>query len=401
MVCLVWIKKLILTVLVVLFIAGSAEIGLRISNALHIQNAPAKTIGNPLLVPSWQHQHQLKPLAVAYSKNPDTKNKVSIQINEWGGRGDSVAVPKQPGTFRILCLGDESTFAPLVDNSQTFCAELQRMLSPMVKGRGQLEVVNAGVPGHCPLLAYLQLKHSLLALQPDLVIYNFDMTDVADDYQVRPHVLLDENQKPKGCPHPSLALAQQPQQKICDQVLLIKRGVQIFVESAEETPTQSVRSDIGTPQGRLAWLRDQPVDWSLYINHALQPLVEMQELVSRHQAKFMVACIPKPWQISAAAANGKSVRAAYGMQNGKLYSNPYAFNELEQFCQQHTIQYFNPSNALKQQPQNENLFMQNAAAFSPRGHQMYAHQLANYIYRQYTKPTVSNAVTPASSTRKQ
>jgi SGNH hydrolase-like domain, acetyltransferase AlgX len=44
-------------------------------------------------------------------------------------------------------------------------------------------VINAGVASYSPLLEYLYLQHGGLALQPDLVILNLDLSDVFDDIQ--------------------------------------------------------------------------------------------------------------------------------------------------------------------------------------------------------------------------
>lgn len=396
-----WFKKLFLIILVALFLAGAAEIGLRITTVLNL-NSPAttaKTSTNPLLVPSWQHQYQLRPLALVQSRNPDSNQPIELKINEWGTRNEAIVVPKPNSTFRILCLGDESTFAPMVLQQQTFSAELHRMLQPMVKGRGELEVINAGVPGHCPLLASLQLKHSLIALQPDLVIYHFDMSDIADDYQARPHLLVEQGEI-KGCPHPSLAQKPQQQQQICEQVLLIKAGAQYFAETVGKEDSQNIKNEIGIPQGRLAWIRDQPVDWQIYIEHALEPLVAMQHLCQKSGAQFTVSCIPQPWQVSANASDGPGVRTAVGLQSGKMYSNSYPFDQVSKYCQEHQIPLHNPVSYFRQQPQNENLFLKNAATFSPRGHQFYAYQLANYVYQQYTRPASSEAKPPPNSQRR-
>ena len=84
---------------------------------------------------------------------------------------------------RVLVLGDETILGLDVANADTFAARLQDQLR--AAWRQPVEVINAAVPGDCPLLAALRLKHELLGLQPDIVICHFDMSDVADDYLYR------------------------------------------------------------------------------------------------------------------------------------------------------------------------------------------------------------------------
>lgn len=389
-----WIRKLILTGLAVLFLAGAAEIGLRMSTIWSKQDLRQKSAENPLLAPCWQAYYQLKPLTSLQNINPDTQLPVEVRVNEWGVRGGNIAIPKPPGTFRILNLGDESTLAPSTPESETFNAVLQQIMQPKMQDR--LEVINAGVPGYCPLLGYLKLKHTLLTLQPDLVIFHFDMSDVADDYNVRRQLVLDEQGIAQVCPHPQLATAQQPQQQFCEQLMLIKRGTQLWAEKVSKTDILQERLDIGAPLGNLSWTLDNPPDWTQYINHAYQPLMLMNELVQSSQAMFVVSSIPKPWQVSASACNEGGKRASVGLQRNKLYSNQVPFQSIANYCRTHNIRHVSVTEDLKAQPQPEGLFLNKEAEYSVRGHQVYAHLLATQLYRQYASPQTTQM--PARTT---
>ncbi|MEZ6049018.1 MAG: SGNH/GDSL hydrolase family protein [Planctomycetaceae bacterium] len=390
-----WIRKLVVTLLLVLFLAGSAEFGLRMSTVIHQQSLISSPTENDLVTPCWQAQYQLKPLSLHQSTNPDTLQPVIIRTNEWGVRGGNYSVPKPAGVFRILNLGDESTLAASVSDEETFSHQLQLAMQPMMKD--QLEVINAGVPGYCPLLGYLKLKHTLMALQPDLVIYHFDMTDIADDYRARRQLIL-ENGVAQVCPHPNLVNSTQPQQKFCQQLMLIQRGSELWAEKAGTTDLMSDRMDISSPLGRLSWTLDHPPDWSHYIDHALEPLALMKELVENSQAMFVVSTMPKPWQVSAAASNGGNIRASYGLNQNQLYASNVPFQTVQQYCSDHSLRYCSLTPYLRQAEHSENLFMQNAAEFSPNGHLFYARLLARSLYQQYTQPAPkANSSSPPTS----
>lgn len=84
-------------------------------------------------------------------------------------RDDDVVVPKPPGTFRVLVLGDSQT-SGYTDNDETYPARLEALLQRRA-GPARVEVLNAGVDGYGPQQAYLwYLKHGA-ALAPDLVIF--------------------------------------------------------------------------------------------------------------------------------------------------------------------------------------------------------------------------------------
>src|SRR5215216_5664747 len=70
-----------------------------------------------------------------------------MKTNSLGLRDDEVAVPKPPGTFRILVIGDSFVQASQVQVGQPFTEVLERALnaSPPAAGRPtHYDVVNAG-----------------------------------------------------------------------------------------------------------------------------------------------------------------------------------------------------------------------------------------------------------------
>jgi len=80
---------------------------------------------------------------------------------------------------RVLLLGDSFTFGLRVKDDETFARRLEEDLRGKF-GAAPVEVVSAGVLSYCPLLEYLQYRHHLHVLEPDLVVLNFDMSDVQD-----------------------------------------------------------------------------------------------------------------------------------------------------------------------------------------------------------------------------
>ena len=137
-----------------------------------------------LTVPSWHAHHELEPFqATDLPKSDAPEQTVEFRTNSLGLRGAEVAVPKPPEVYRIICVGDETILAPEVDDTSTYVKVLQRRLQAV--SNRPIEVINAAVPDYCPLLSYLQVKHRLAGLDPDLIIAHFDMSDVWDDRRFR------------------------------------------------------------------------------------------------------------------------------------------------------------------------------------------------------------------------
>jgi hypothetical protein len=66
--------------------------------------------------------------------------------------------------------------------------------------RPRVEVINGGVSSYSPILEYLFLEHVGLSLDPDLVVLNFDMTDVHDDVVRTGLAQLDAGGLPRAVP---------------------------------------------------------------------------------------------------------------------------------------------------------------------------------------------------------
>ncbi|MHC5212643.1 MAG: SGNH/GDSL hydrolase family protein [Planctomycetota bacterium] len=122
------------------------------------------------------------PAAVGWRWLPDqtvpSPHGYMLNINGYGLRdAREVAVPKPPGVFRVLCLGDSFTFGIETSEELTYVRLLEQRLAARAGGR-TVEVLNAGVNGmnSCQELAWLERYG--WALEPDVVTVGFVMNDV-------------------------------------------------------------------------------------------------------------------------------------------------------------------------------------------------------------------------------
>jgi len=122
----------------------------------------------------WTFQPNLKNVEVneVLADDKNTPSTYTYSTNELGFR--SPPLFPAGSRFRILAIGDSTTFGQHVADHETWPAQLQQLLDPEAK---QIEVINAGVIGASSFqgLAFLQTRG--LALQPDLVIATFGFGD--------------------------------------------------------------------------------------------------------------------------------------------------------------------------------------------------------------------------------
>jgi hypothetical protein len=119
---------------------------------------------------------------------------VPFETNSLGLRDREHASPKPASVVRLLMLGDSFTEGAGLILEDTVAKRVERALG--ARGCGAYEVVNAGVASYSPILEYLLLQRLGPTLQPDVVVLNFDMTDVHDDTVRTETATLD----PRGLP---------------------------------------------------------------------------------------------------------------------------------------------------------------------------------------------------------
>jgi len=94
-----------------------------------------------------------------------------IEINSLGFRGREVPVQKASGTFRIVALGDSTTFGYGETPLSSYPAQLEVALNARASSCGQrYEVINAGVEGYSARHVLARLEKEVLPLAPDLLI---------------------------------------------------------------------------------------------------------------------------------------------------------------------------------------------------------------------------------------
>ena len=154
--------------LVVLALAG-AEAGMRFLASRGRTEMTATHMADPVL------HHRIRPNVTARVRGVEFRtNSLGLHDREYPAR-------KPAGVFRILLLGDSMTEGGGLALEATVAKQAEAMLNTTGGCRSPVEVVNGGVASYSPILQYLYLQALAPIFEPDLVVLNFDMTDVHDD----------------------------------------------------------------------------------------------------------------------------------------------------------------------------------------------------------------------------
>ena len=97
--------------------------------------------------------------------------------NSLGYRGDEIIVPKPEGIYRIVAIGESTTYTSSVEDYHlSYPNQLQEILREA--GYSFVEVVNAGVPAYSSWEGLINLELRVLDLEPDLIIVYHGLNDI-------------------------------------------------------------------------------------------------------------------------------------------------------------------------------------------------------------------------------
>ncbi|HEY3175092.1 MAG TPA: SGNH/GDSL hydrolase family protein [Candidatus Polarisedimenticolia bacterium] len=99
-----------------------------------------------------------------------------FHTNAKGFNTPDVIYEKPPGTFRIVTLGDSSTFGWGVDTDRIYPHVLRDLLSRRHPGRA-IEVVNLGVCGYSSQQGRVLLRREALPYRPDVLVFSYGSND--------------------------------------------------------------------------------------------------------------------------------------------------------------------------------------------------------------------------------
>jgi len=136
----------------------------------------AAAVRDLLYVPDAELFFRLAPdLDVPKTGNPRI---FDLRTDSRGLRSAEPALPKPPGTYRVLAVGDSCTFGSGAGQADTWPAQLERELS---RARGDLrfEVLNAGVPGFTSYQALRYLEIEGFDLEPDAIAFTTAVNDAS------------------------------------------------------------------------------------------------------------------------------------------------------------------------------------------------------------------------------
>lgn len=94
----------------------------------------------------------------------------NAKINSKGFRDREFTFIKHPNIFRIVCLGDSTTFGYYNAEDRTYPFLLEKLLNKYSLKKNKFEVINLGIPAYTSFNNLKLFEYETVGLKPDLVI---------------------------------------------------------------------------------------------------------------------------------------------------------------------------------------------------------------------------------------
>ncbi|MBN2385153.1 hypothetical protein JXQ70_19945 [bacterium] len=130
---------------------------------------------------------------VNYFNQLERERGISFEVksNSQGFRSREYKRKKDENVFRVVALGDSSTFGWGVDTEYMFTSVLEDRLNEVESGL-DYEVLNFGMPGYSSEHGLEVFKHVVDGLEPDLVLVSFGANDCRFTHQTHRELMARE-----------------------------------------------------------------------------------------------------------------------------------------------------------------------------------------------------------------
>ena len=333
--------------------------------------------GHSEAAPSFQALFMPDP-AIGYRLRPGARTRfvteefeASIAINAQGVREDEAIGPKPANERRIVVLGDSLVLSVQVDLHQTFCRLLEARLNS-AGGPIRYRVINAGVQGYGPVEELLFYRHYARAFEPDLVIATLFVGNDAEEAVTSAPKLL-------GTARPladALSNSMMTRLRRLVRRSMVLQVVRLRIVSV----TDRLSHWISPPEPPLQSYAEKP---AARIAEGLRISRECVEKIAAEAAaggaRTMVMLMPARFQVDD-TDYGHLKKAVEGA-GGKLVRDA-ATERFDRALADLPVPRFDALPALRAALPGPDVFFQKTVHLTPRGHEIVARALEEFIRRQ-------------------
>lgn len=311
---------------------------------------------------------------------------VRTTMNNLGFRGKDVSAKKDLSEFRIVMLGDSFTLGTGVKDDETFWYLLEKRLN--TSGGRKFRVISTGVSSYSPILEYMTLKRNIDALKPDLVIMNFDMSDLLNEYVYRKIAVFGEGGEPEKVSgveeyrKAKTSVSRKVRDWVYGHLFVTTALVELFRKYLGTEPSlQNLDVENSVTRERASMLEHtlkmpNYEDFDGIMTGIEDSILRTRALCERYGCRFVLTTYPYGHQVS--AREWMPGRYRY-LESPNFEISDRTVDELDRFSAGNGIPFLNTFPYFRQYHGDELLYFKHDPHWTPLGQKMMADALYEFL----------------------
>jgi lysophospholipase L1-like esterase len=274
-------------------------------------------IANPYI--RFEYPRRYAAVTEAEPGLPGLEGRHFFTTNEYGFRGDSLAVPKPSREFRIFVVGGSTAECFYLDDED----DMSRVVQNELAGRGDVKVYNVGLSGTASDDHIALIAQRLVHLQPDLIVVFAGLNDLRRSILGADNLhYASETVRPESC-YKRLLLSSQ----IVRRLVYLKRRVDPDPEGVLETRT--LESDYARKVTLQRSIPETNADARVETVGFRDNLITLAGIARAHRFQLVFMTHPSTWnsQVDIEARDHQWLR----LYDNVVYSEAAMDNALERF----------------------------------------------------------------------
>ncbi len=345
---------------------------------------------SPPMLPDKYVNHKLAP-----DTNSEYKSREFLciqKVNSLGLRGAEVQEKKKSNTYRIIMLGDSFTMGRGVSDHETFSVLLEESLNKkkVAPNSKKIEILNAGVDSYAPVLSFLQLKKMADLLEPDLVILNFDMSDLIQEVTYRNKAIYGKNDEIIGVPAFPGQLDTQKMGSVkaiknwVNKNLYFSRLVIFYLEKWTGNPKElSFENTVNLANYELLkhTLMNDTVDRTIQWQKIFESILKIKKYCIGRGMKFILTVYPWGHQVN--ESEWTPGRLIFVPDNAPISDK--SIQMIQNFAKVNSIELLNSFPGFRSYKGTEPLYFSYDMHWTPEGHKLMAREIEQFILERIFK----------------
>jgi hypothetical protein len=335
---------------------------------------------SPPLVPDSYRHHALVPDSYAELRQPDFS--YIQRVNKLGLRGRETSLEKPANTRRVLMLGDSFTMGKGVQDNETFSVLVEQRLQKGLAScnGGSLEVLNGGVDSYAPILSHLQLERDLARTGPDLIVLNFDNSDLIQEAAYRQQAVRDATGQVVAVPQVGHDTLYERFVSWTSRHLFFTRVLLVYINRSMDHREISIRRVVNeTGRENLAHTLEGDVDRTAQWRDVFDSIGRIKGVASSIRSDFLLTTYP--WAHQIGETGWVPGRYAY-VQKGERTSD-VTQKTIRKYTGVLGIDLFEALPVFQHYRGSEPLYFNHDPHWTPLGHRIMADGLSGYIEEHY------------------